>query len=137
MDDNLDVSAISRERLVDRVVDDLVDQMVQALWTGGTNVHARPLAHGFETLQNLDVLSRVRRVCGHTCSLAAHTWTGGPPKPKATISCGEHAHGTTTSWGNGSKWHLRSPLAPSSGRYGRRDPFSTQYHVPSPAGPPP
>ena len=37
------------------VVHDLIDQMVQALGTGGTDIHARALADGFQALQHLDL----------------------------------------------------------------------------------
>ncbi len=51
-----DVDAVGEagERLVDRVVDDLPDQVVQAALTRGPDVHARPLPHGFEALEDLD-----------------------------------------------------------------------------------
>src|SRR5438034_9272107 len=45
--------------LVDRVVDDLVDQVVQPAGTGGPDVHPGPQADVFDTLEDLDVLGRV------------------------------------------------------------------------------
>ena len=45
--------AVAGQRLVDRVVDDLVDQVVQAALTGGADVHAGPLADRLETLEDL------------------------------------------------------------------------------------
>ena len=45
----------ARERLVDGVVDHLVDHVVQAgAVVGIADVHARPLAHGIESFQDLD-----------------------------------------------------------------------------------
>ena len=55
------------EGLVDRVVDDLVDQVVEARRTRGTDVHPGPLAHGLQALENRDVLGRVR----HAFTLSA------------------------------------------------------------------
>ncbi len=46
-------------RLVDRVVDDFPDQVVQTGRAGRTDVHARPLAHGIEALEHLDVLGGI------------------------------------------------------------------------------
>ena len=43
------------QRLVDGVVDDLVDHVVQAgAVVGVADIHARPLAHGIEALEHLD-----------------------------------------------------------------------------------
>ena len=49
-----DAVAVAGQRLVDRVVDDLGDQVVQAALTGRADVHARPLADGLETLEHGD-----------------------------------------------------------------------------------
>ena len=51
--------AVAGEGLVDGVVDDLVDQVVQAARTGGADVHAGALAHRFEAFENLDVVGAV------------------------------------------------------------------------------
>ena len=61
---DLDVVGVARERLVDRVVDHLGDQVVQASLAGRADVHARPLADGLETLEHLDVAGVVRGVRG-------------------------------------------------------------------------
>src|SRR5207253_1698563 len=42
-----------------RVVDKLVDHVMQAVHVGVADVHARPLANRFETLEDLDVGARV------------------------------------------------------------------------------
>jgi hypothetical protein len=47
---HVDPGGEARHRLVDRVVHDLPDQVVQATLTGGSDVHAGPLADGLETL---------------------------------------------------------------------------------------
>ena len=49
------------ERLVDGVVDDLVDQVVQAAHTGRADVHAGTLADRLEALEDGDVLGVVAR----------------------------------------------------------------------------
>src|SRR5262249_1641359 len=52
---HIDAIAITGERLVDRIVDDLVDHMVQARAVVGiADIHAGPLAPGIEALQDLD-----------------------------------------------------------------------------------
>ena len=57
-----DPVAVTGQRLVDRVVDDLPDQVVEAALTGRADVHARPLAHRLEALQDLDRGGVVRAV---------------------------------------------------------------------------
>ncbi len=55
--------AVAGERLIDRVVDDLVDHVVQpGAVIGVADVHARPLAHRVEPAQHLDRLLVVGRV---------------------------------------------------------------------------
>ena len=50
----------ARQRLVDGVVDDLVDHVVQAgAVVGVADIHARPLAHRIEALEDLDRLGAV------------------------------------------------------------------------------
>src|SRR4029079_10464428 len=60
VDRDVDAIAVTAERLVDRVVDDLEDEMVQAPLAGVADVHPRPLLNGLETLQDLDVIGAVR-----------------------------------------------------------------------------
>src|SRR6185295_17172675 len=57
---DVDAGAVPGHRLVDRVVDDLVDQVVQTRRAGGSDVHAGPLTDRFETLENGDVLGGIR-----------------------------------------------------------------------------
>jgi hypothetical protein len=49
------------ERFVDRVVDDLVDEVMETAHTGGADVHAGALAYGFEALEDGDVLGVITR----------------------------------------------------------------------------
>ena len=54
-----DPVGIAGQRLVDGVVDDLVDHVMQARAViGVADIHARPLAHRIEAFQDLD---RIRR----------------------------------------------------------------------------
>src|SRR6188472_2889680 len=55
------VVAVAGQRLVDRVVDDLVDEVVQAAYAGRADVHPRALAHRLEALEDGDVLGVVVR----------------------------------------------------------------------------
>ena len=61
VDVNRDVDLIAEagQRLVDGVVDDFVDEMVQPGRTGRPDVHRRPLADGFEPLEDLDLVGAV------------------------------------------------------------------------------
>ena len=52
---DLDPRRVAGQRLVDGVVDDLIDHVMQAgAVIGVADIHARPLAHGIEALQNPD-----------------------------------------------------------------------------------
>ena len=58
------------KRLVDAVVHDFVNHVMEAgPVIGVADIHARPLADGFQTLQNLDgigaVFDRLRGGCAH------------------------------------------------------------------------
>ena len=56
-----DLGAEAGERLVDGVVDDLVDEVVQAHHAGRADVHARALADRLEAFEDRDVLRVVAR----------------------------------------------------------------------------
>ena len=51
---HVDGRGVTGHRLVHRVVDDFVDEVVQAPLTGGPDVHARAFADGIEALENGD-----------------------------------------------------------------------------------
>jgi hypothetical protein len=56
---DLNVIAVARQGFVNRVVDNLVDQVMQAPRAGGPDVHAGALSNGLETLENLNVAGSV------------------------------------------------------------------------------
>src|SRR4051794_17479892 len=56
VDDDVDPIAVAGEGLVDRVVDDLPDEVVKAADPRRADVHARTLAHRLEALEDGDVL---------------------------------------------------------------------------------
>ena len=61
VDVNRDVDLIAEagQRLVDRVVDDLVDEVVQTGRAGRPDVHRRALPHRLEALEDLDLVRAV------------------------------------------------------------------------------
>ena len=55
-----DAVAMARQRLVDRIVRDLEHHVVEArAVVGVADVHARPLAHRVEALEDLDALGAI------------------------------------------------------------------------------
>ena len=62
VDRDRDLVAVAGERLVDGVVDDLVDEVVEAPHAGRADVHAGPLANGLEALEDGDVGGAVAAV---------------------------------------------------------------------------
>ena len=62
VDRDLDRVVVARHRLVDGVVDDLVDEVVEAAQTGRADVHPGPQADGLEALEDRDVLCGVGRL---------------------------------------------------------------------------
>ena len=54
LDRDLDRLGVAGHRLVDRVVDDLPDEVVEAARVGRADVHARALADSLEALEDLD-----------------------------------------------------------------------------------
>src|SRR5204862_4321351 len=85
VDDDVDDRAVAGERLVDRVVDDLPDQVMQAADTGRADVHARALAHGIEALENRDVLRVVARLRarGVRAGILRHSTSADVSKPRS------------------------------------------------------
>ena len=75
MEGDLDVVVAAREGLVDRVVDDLVDEVMEAARARRADVHARPQPDGLEALQNGDVFCGVGGF-GHQKSPANSLFAG-------------------------------------------------------------
>src|SRR5690606_3009880 len=48
---DVDLVGVARERLVHRVVDDLLDEVVQTTLSGGADIHTRALANSFKPLE--------------------------------------------------------------------------------------
>ena len=59
VDRDVDLVAVAGERLVDRVVDDLVDEMVQPGSAGRADVHRGTLADRLEAFEDLDLVRAV------------------------------------------------------------------------------
>jgi hypothetical protein len=62
VDGHADRVAVASQRLVDRVVDDLVDQVVEPPGVRRPDVHGGPLPDCLEALQHLDLLGAVGRI---------------------------------------------------------------------------
>ena len=71
MDRDLDLVGLAGQRLIDRVVHHLVDQVVEAARARRADVHAGALADGLETLEDRDVLGPIAR--------GAHRYQGSSP----------------------------------------------------------
>ena len=78
----LHLGRLAGERLVDAVVDDLVDHVVQARAVVGiADIHPRPLAHRLQALENLDGIGAVflggaggfGHVVGGSCPVVPHS----------------------------------------------------------------
>ena len=84
---DVDPGAVAGHRLVDRVVDDLVDEVVQTGRAGGSDVHPGAFADRFEALENGDVLGGVRHARAPRSRRLARTAgegrarTGATPRP--------------------------------------------------------
>ena len=59
VDGDVHLVAEAGQRLVDRVVDDLVDEVMKARLSGRPDVHGGPLADGLETFEDLDFVGTV------------------------------------------------------------------------------
>ena len=59
VDDDVDVLAVAGQRFVDRVVDGFEGDLMQPAHARVADVHARPFANAFETLEHTDLTSAV------------------------------------------------------------------------------
>jgi hypothetical protein len=69
---HVDARAVARHRLVDRVVDDLPDEVVEAVEARRPDVHAGPLADRFEAFEDLEILGLVG--LSDLCHAASFRW---------------------------------------------------------------
>ena len=93
VDRHRDRVAVAGERLVHRVVHDLVDEVVQPADAGRADVHARTLADGLEALEDRDVLGVVARLAavrslGRRCSRVPFVHTSDAPAGRASSEAG-------------------------------------------------
>ena len=56
---DVDPGGVAGKGLIDGVVDDLIDEVMEALVAGRTDIHGGPLAYGGEAFKNSDVFSGV------------------------------------------------------------------------------
>jgi hypothetical protein len=68
VDGNQDMVARTGQGFVDRVIHNLIDQVMQGLQVGAAHVHAGAASNGFQPFQNLDIFRAVCAVdgCGQT-----------------------------------------------------------------------
>ena len=69
MDGDVDARGIAGQRLVDRVVDDLIDQMMQAHFAGRADVHGGAQADGREAFEDRDIFCGVASGLGRSREL--------------------------------------------------------------------
>ena len=69
LDDDVDAVAEAGHRLVDGVVDDLVDEVVQAALVGRADVHTGAAADGLQPFEDLDIGG-----CVLTLGSFSHVW---------------------------------------------------------------
>ena len=55
---------VTGQGLIDRVIDDFINQMMEPTGTDTADIHAWPFANGFEALQDLDLLCPIFTVDG-------------------------------------------------------------------------
>ena len=89
VDDDLDVVAVARERLVDRVVHDLVHEVVQPADADIADVHGRALADRLQAFEHLDVARAVIAPRGR--AIPDGRWNGecvGGRRRRLAVGCG-------------------------------------------------
>src|SRR5207253_473854 len=99
---DLDAVAVAGQRLVDRVVDDLPDQVMQAALRGGADVHTGALADRLQSFQDRDGLAGVF-VLGGGAACHRHG-----PLPDGTFRMFQ-----TRTWGGRAFWDARCDISGS------------------------
>ena len=119
LEGDVDAVAVAGQRLVDRVVDDLLDQVVQAAVTGRADVHARALADRFEALEDLDggrvVLDAFRGCGGSTALRRFSTAVSSDTRTLRTRAVG-HRRRRALPHGEGPSWLPPETRRPSDSR---------------------
>ena len=73
IDENIDVFTMSRQRLINRVVNYLLYQVMQSFYANVTNVHGRSFPYRFQSFQNLNTICGIIVVLNHLlCYVLAH-----------------------------------------------------------------
>ena len=88
---DVDFRAVTGQRFVDRVVHDLIDEMMQPALGGVADVHAGPFANRFETFEYLDGLGAIavgRLFICHRKERAMDYLSASPPPAKIVFVCG-------------------------------------------------
>src|SRR5690606_6345012 len=120
-DRHVDEVAVPRERLVDRVVDDLVDEVVETTRPGRADVHAGALADRFEALEHLGGTrpvtglgrGRTRGICqGRAAPDGVAAWVAGAIR-----------RGSQVDFDSIPEPRLRPAFSPSAGRFRFRRPY--------------
>ena len=93
VDGDVDEFVVTRQGLVDGVVDHLVDEVVKATRTGGADVHPGSQPNRLETLQNGDVLCGVRGLGARQVSSPSIKKALQIPQKWAPVSLAETAVG--------------------------------------------
>jgi hypothetical protein len=60
---NLDVACETGKRFVDRVINHLIDEVMQAFGRDVANIHSRAFTHGFKALKHLNVTGAILFFC--------------------------------------------------------------------------
>ena len=71
MDDDADMRAVAGKRLIDRIVHNLIDEVMQASRRSRTDVHARSLPDRLKPFQDLDLVRPV--LTGHFRIFCSHS----------------------------------------------------------------
>jgi hypothetical protein len=72
VDGAVDARRVAGEGLVDRVVDDLIDQMMQAHVARGTDVHGRAQADGREAFEHRNIFAGIASAGGRRSGRSGH-----------------------------------------------------------------
>ena len=64
VNDGIDARCMAGKRFVDRIVDNLVDQMMQSHLAGRPDIHRRSQTYCFQTFEHFDIASGIAAVFG-------------------------------------------------------------------------